>query len=193
MKLLGVFALTALLGACALSPQQVVLQPTLTYSGERVQSARPVIVSVVDGRDQAVLGTRGGVYGDTSVITLANDLSEALTRALNAGLAAQGYAVNTSNMDDAVRLKVTVEELRYTTPEKGVAAKATVKAGVKADAYFGDSHFEGRYGVSKEKSFVARPGMEDNAELINAAVTEALERMFADPKLRAFLQGSAGL
>ncbi len=69
--LFGLITVTSLtLVGCANSPQQLSPQPTLTTQLAPVGHGQQVVVRVVDGRRSPVLGTRGGLYPETSSITV---------------------------------------------------------------------------------------------------------------------------
>lgn len=58
------------LTGCAHSPQQLSPEPKLTTQLPAVGRGQPVVVRVVDGRPSPTLGTRGGLYPETSAITV---------------------------------------------------------------------------------------------------------------------------
>ena len=67
--LFGLITVTSLtLFGCAHSPQQLSPQPKLTTQLAPVGRGQPVVVRVVDGRPSPTLGTRGGMYPETSAI-----------------------------------------------------------------------------------------------------------------------------
>src|SRR4029077_12383458 len=86
--------LITLITACAQSPQRINVRPTLSVSGDAVGSGRALLVSASDERPSKVLGSLGGVYGNSATVTIGNNIEQALTGAANALLAAQGYVVN---------------------------------------------------------------------------------------------------
>jgi uncharacterized lipoprotein len=59
------------LAGCGLSPQQLSPQPQFKGAIVAVGQGQPVQVRVVDGRASPVLGTRGGLYPETSTISVA--------------------------------------------------------------------------------------------------------------------------
>ena len=69
--LLGLLAMASLtLAGCVHSPQQLSPQPVLNTQLAAVGRGQPVVVRVVDGRPSPVLGTRGGMYPETSAIVV---------------------------------------------------------------------------------------------------------------------------
>ena len=61
---------TLALSGCALSPQQLNPDPVFKGQPVAVGQGQPVVVKVVDGRQSTELGTRGGLYSETSAVTV---------------------------------------------------------------------------------------------------------------------------
>ena len=75
--LFGLITVASLsLVGCAHSPQQLNPQPKLTAQLTPVGQGQPVVVRVVDGRPSPSLGTRGGMYPETSTISVSVDALE---------------------------------------------------------------------------------------------------------------------
>ena len=67
---LWVAGLAVVLAGCAHSPQQLNVKPGVTPPLSQVARQQPVVVPVQDSRSSPVLGTRGGLYPDTSNLTI---------------------------------------------------------------------------------------------------------------------------
>lgn len=184
----AVFSVIGLLGACARSPQQLTVRPVLEISGEAWGNGQPVQVAARDARSSPVLGTLGGIYGDSSVITVGNDLQNALVRAANGLLASKGFVVNSPD-PNAVQLNIVIDELTYRdiTEDDKVGKAVKMTAALKAEASRGGETFSGRYQTASDFRGVTAPSMQQNEERLNDLLEKTLERMFDDPKLRDFL------
>lgn len=178
--------LLSLLAACAYSPQQITVRPALSVEGEAYGMGLPLEVLAEDARANPVLGTRGGVYDQTSTISIANDLNEAIVRSARSLLAAQGFQVNSRDPERAV-LRIVVDELTYDTGGEGVGHNVELLAVLRAEVVRGGESFSGRYQSRQQQRFVYAPSAERNEQLVNDVLGQTLERMFADPRLRAFL------
>jgi uncharacterized lipoprotein len=179
-----------LLTACAQSPQAIRVVPN--FSAPIAQDGRnsPVNVRVSDNRQNKVLGSRGGTYRDTSVITIANNLSLAVEKPLAKHMAAMGYDTDSLSVD-TLDLHVIFDSLVYNHPiEKEVGHDMEMLASVNVEARRGNEHYEGRYRVKRKQKFFNAPNESRNAELVNELVVEVLSSMFEDPKLVAFLRGN---
>ncbi|MET0378482.1 MAG: YajG family lipoprotein [Spongiibacteraceae bacterium] len=175
------------LAACAYSPQQLNVQPVLTIgSGESFGNGRPIAVSASDQRSNKVLGNLGGVYANSSTITIANDLDSALSRAANGLLATQGFVVNSAD-PSAVQLNIIVENITYATPAEGMGATVKLHSTLRAEGVKGGETFSGRYESDSERRMVSKPDAKENEKLVSDLLSNTLRRMFEDPRLREFL------
>jgi uncharacterized lipoprotein len=187
--LLGLIAVTSLtLTGCVLSPQQLSPQPTLSASLTVVGQGQPVVVRVADGRPSPLLGTRGGLYPETSNLSVssANLLPKLQTQA-EAAVRLLGFTP-TSSASNAPQLTVTLAELKYQSPKKGLyVTKATISATFRADVQNGTRRYSGRYGASLEQSFGMAPNQQTNTKLVSEVLSDALTRTFKDPTIGKLL------
>ncbi len=180
-------AASVFLVACAQSPQQITVAPVFGDAPVALASGQPVHVRVSDGRSDKVLGSRGGAYRDTALITLQNSLSLAVQPALKARLKALGFEVDSLN-PNTVDLHVVFESLVYNHPEQdGIGHDMDMLAVVKVEAERNNKRYHGRYQVKRKEKFFNAPSESHNAELVNQLVVDVLDSMFADTQLQAFL------
>lgn len=184
--LMATMTLLALAG-CALSPQQLTIQPVLPLDTDVWGRPVPLSVTAEDRREEPVLGSRGGVYGETSTLTIRNDLGMAIVRAANGYLATQRFQINATERD-ATRLRIVVEELSYSTPDSRIGQETRLVAVLRAEAERGDERLAGRYRSEAEYRTITRPNAEHNTRWVNQLLSDTLQRMFADPRLREFLR-----
>lgn len=183
-----ILAASVMLTACASSPQAIKLAPQFSAPTNRIVNASPVHVRVSDQRQNKVLGSRGGTYRETSVVTIGNDLSLAVEKPLATHMAAMGFDTD-SLRADTVDLHVVFDSLVYNHPkEDGVGYDMDMLAAVNVIATRGNEHYEGRYRVKRKQKFFNAPSESHNAELVNGLVVEVLNSMFDDPKLVGFLR-----
>ncbi|MDF1691889.1 MAG: YajG family lipoprotein [Zhongshania sp.] len=183
-----VLAASVWLTACASSPQAIKLAPQFAAPTSHNGNNSPVHVRVSDQRQNKVLGSRGGTYRDTSVVTIGNDLSLAVEKPLAAHMAAMGYDTDSLSANTA-DLHVIFESLVYNHPkEDGVGYDMDMLATVNVEVRRGNEHYEGRYRVKRKQKFFNAPSESHNAELVNGLVVEVLNSMFDDPKLVGFLR-----
>jgi uncharacterized lipoprotein len=186
VKNILVIMLSLLVVACAHSPQQVTIAPVLSMEGDAYGNNRPVSVSVDDRRESKTIGSRGGIYYETSVITIKNDLSQAVLAAAKGKLAVQGFDVNTTNTD-ATSLVVVIEDISFEPINTTIGNVIEVRVIFLAELNSGGEKFSSSYTSKSNRKTVMAPNEEDNSELLTGLVSKTMDRMFADPKLQAFL------
>ncbi|MFF7705940.1 YajG family lipoprotein [Pseudomonas sp. NPDC007930] len=183
--LFGLIAVSALtLAGCASSPQQLSPQPKLLEQLAPVGQGQPVQVRVVDGRPSPVLGTRGGLYPETSAVSVqGNDVVPKLQAQAEAAVRLLGYTPNASAMGAPV-LTLTLADLKYQSPKDSTyVTEANISATFRADVR-GPSHsYSGRYSASLNQRFGMAPNQETNTKLVSDVLSDALTRVFKDPTI----------
>lgn len=185
-----IFALIiAALSGCALSPQVIELHPKPTFSAQNIGNNQAVQISAFDHRGQNEFGTRGGVYGKTSLIRPAGEIPPVLIGAVQKGLQAQGF--NAYNPDaNGIALEVALKQLSYVPEQGSVVNSVEVKALIEATARnaAGDEYI-GRYMTGNNYEQPLTPSAERNELMLNEVLERALAKLLADPKLLSFLSG----
>ncbi|WP_296265676.1 MULTISPECIES: YajG family lipoprotein [unclassified Pseudomonas] len=187
--LFGLIAVAGLgLAGCAHSPQQLSPQPKITAALAPVGHGQPVVVRVVDGRPSPSLGTRGGMYPETSTISVSgNDVLPKLQAQAEAAVRLLGFtpSAGTSN---APKLTVTLAELKYQSPkDKMYVTEATIGATFRADVVNGGRNYSGRYGASLDQRFGMAPNQDTNNKLVGDVLSDALTRLFKDQTIGQML------
>jgi len=157
--LFGLITVTSLtLVGCAHSPQQLSPQPKITTQLAAVGHGQPVSVRVVDGRPSPTLGTRGGLYPETSAITVTGaDVLPKLQAQAEAAVRLLGFTPS-GNSPGAPQLTITLAELKYQSPKEGLyVTEATIGATFKSDVSAGNRRYSGRYGSRFSRSRPWRP------------------------------------
>jgi uncharacterized lipoprotein len=180
--LFGLIAVTTLtLAGCANSPQQLSPQPRLTTQLAAIGHGQPVMVRVVDGRPSPTLGTRGGLYPETSAVTVnANDIVPKLQAQAEAAVRLLGFTPSSSGPE----LTVTLADLKYQSPKEGMyVTEATISANFRADVRNSGGSYSGRYSASLNQRFGMAPNQETNTKLVGDVLSDALTRLFQDPAI----------
>jgi uncharacterized lipoprotein len=181
--LFGLLAVASLsLVGCAHSPQQLSPQPKLNAQLAPVGHGQPVVVKVVDGRASQSLGTRGGMYPETSTISVnGNDIVPKLQAQAEAAVRLLGFTPSAS-ASNAPQLTVTLAELKYQSPKEGMyVTEATIGATFRSDVQNANRRYSGRYGASLDQRFGMAPNQETNTKLVSDVLSDALTRLFKDP------------
>ncbi len=187
--LFGLITVTSLtLVGCAHSPQQLSPQPKLTTQLAPVGRGQPVVVRVVDGRPSPTLGTRGGMYPETSAISVSGaDVIPKLQAQAEAAVRLLGYTP-TSSASNAPTLTVTLAELKYQSPKDTMyVTEATIGATFRSDVRNAGRTYSGRYAASLDQRFGMAPNQETNTKLVSDVLSDALTRVFKDPSVGRLL------
>ena len=184
--LLAAFGLT--LVGCAHSPQNLQPQPKLLAPLTAVGQGQPVVVRVVDGRQSPVLGTRGGLYPETSAISVeGKDVLPRLQAEAEAAVRLLGFTPS-PNAYNAPQLTITLADLKYQSPKEGAyVTEANISASIRADVQNSSRRYSGRYGASLNQRFGMAPNQETNTKLVSDVLSDALTRTFKDPTIGQLL------
>lgn len=183
--LFGLITVLALgLAGCAHSPQQLDPVPKLKDSISPVGQGQPVAVRVVDGRPSATLGTRGGLYPETSAVSVpAASLMPKLQAEAEAAVRLLGFTPS-PNAYNAPQLTLTLAELKYQSPKEGLyVTEATIGATFRIEVQNGGRRYTGRYGASLNQRFGMAPNEQTNTKLVSDVLSDALTRVFKDQNI----------
>ena len=187
--LFGLIAAASLsLVGCAHSPQQLTVQPVVTEQLTPVGQGQPVVVKVVDGRSSPVLGTRGGLYPETSTISVSSQaLLPRLQGQAEAAVRLLGFTP-TPNAYNAPQLTLTVTDMKYVSPKDGsYVTEANISASIRADVQNSVRRYSGRYAASLDQRFGMAPNQDTNSKLVSDVLSDALTRVFKDPAIGQLL------
>ncbi len=149
---------------------------------------QPVVVRVVDGRSSPVLGTRGGLYPETSAVSVpsANVIPKLQTQA-EAAVRLLGFTPS-PNAYNAPQLTLTLAELKYQSPKEGLyVTEATIGATFRVEAVNGGRRYNGRYGATLNQRFGMSPNEQTNTKLVSDVLSDALSRVFRDQSIGELL------
>ncbi|QDH63398.1 MULTISPECIES: YajG family lipoprotein [Pseudomonas] len=187
--LFGLITVTSLtLVGCANSPQQLTPEPKITTQLAPVGHGQPVSVRVVDGRPSPTLGSRGGLYPETALVSVnAQDVLPKLQAQAEAAVRLLGFTPS-PNSPGAPQLTITLAELKYQSPKDGLyVTEASIGATFKSDVTAGTRRYSGRYGASLNQRFGMSPNQETNTRLVSDVLSDALTRLFKDPSIGSLL------
>lgn len=180
--------IVSLLAACGLSPQQVPIAPVLETPVRNLGRGRDIAVQVTDARARKEIGTRGGIYGDTAVLTPAGDLAIAIRDALALALRNEGFRVVGAEGQFPLGIRVSVDDLSY-APVQGTVIKQ-VQTGIDFRVTLQDAlrSISTKITFSSTQDVIGTPSPEDNERLINRTISKGLARMLNDHEVVEFLR-----
>ena len=182
-------ALTAALVGCAHSPQQLTVQPQINKPLNPVAQQQPVAVQVQDTRQSKILGTRGGIYPDSSNITISDSTLPAVRQQVENALRQLGFNVVPQGTPNANSLTLNLSDLSYQSPKSSVyVTQADISATFVAEARNMNKNYQGRYSSSLQQRFGYAPNEQTNTQLVTDVMSDALTRVFQDPAIIQILQ-----
>lgn len=189
LSMLLVASLALVLVGCAHSPQQLSVQPQVQVPLNPVARQQPVMVVVRDTRDSKILGTRGGIYPDSSSITVSEQTLPKVRQQVEESLRKLGFNVVPEGTPNANNLTVSLAELKYQTPSASTyVTEANIAATFVAEAQAANNRYQGRYGASAQHRFGYAPNQATNTRLVTEVMSDALTRVFKDPEILRVLQ-----
>ena len=173
----------ALLSACALQPQVLPITPQLDVSGATQRGdGRTIALDAIDGRADNVVGYRDP--DDTSsAITTAPETMRVIKREVESAYGQLGFRVVPQGEEADITLEVRLTELGYRRQQGTVVNNIRTGATIEATSVMRGKTVTGTYRDGQGKEMVLKPNLEDNANLMNKHLSEALARLVADPRL----------
>jgi len=180
----------SLLAGCALSPQTVSINPQIDLAEINQQGDKQNLsLQIADDRGTRIVGTRGGVYPETSEISTGEDIKTPIRNVLTKALRDMGYNVVGESEQSSATFKVIVDSLSYKTESENVMKAIETAASIRVVAIKGNREYTGRYRGKRTTEVLKAPNEERNAEMINAALSHVLQRLLDDSELHQFLRG----
>jgi uncharacterized lipoprotein len=176
------------LSGCALSPQIVQLQPSLAIDETNIGQGRTIALDAVDRRAGKTVGTRGGVYRDSAVISTGEDVAATLRRSMADALGAQGFRVLEPGATADLSMTVGLEELSYKAYGEPVVRTLEIAAKVSNAVARGDQRYTANAGITDTRNVLRAPAPEDNEAYINDTMAKALEKLLNDPRYLEFVK-----
>ena len=91
--------------------------------------------------------------------------------------------------DSAPALRVEIARLDYTVREEKLTRTITTVAGLNAVYSKGNRTYTNSYTVTRNTEVLTAPGAVKNAELVNATLTAAFQRLLGDRQLFGLING----
>ncbi len=186
-KISWLFATFVLLAGCAVSPQAVKLNPSVSVDRMNLGQGRSIHIRVIDKRPVKALGSRGGIYADTALLTIAGGPEEPIRQELAGVFTAYGFnVIDAVNAD--VTLTVEIEALGYQILGEKFPKVLKNTILLRAICEKADATFTSKYAANKEQEILITPTASQNERTINALVSRALNALIRDERLLKFLQ-----
>ena len=178
-----VILLAAVTQGCALKPQKLHLDPDVAYNGEPTTSDTLIGFSFSDDRPTQLLGEVGDPNKQMVPVTLDENFIPLLTEKLTAGLEKRGFKAVPESDAMTRSLKVSIDSLVLNSVKTPVTFQTELKAEVTAAAVNGNERYQRVYYVRTYQETAGPPYEKHSNQLVNQAVSQALNEVLKDNKL----------
>jgi uncharacterized lipoprotein YajG len=185
--LLLLCALTAAsMTGCAYIRQKATLRLDPHIAPSTIGNGIPVAVRVVDLRRSNVIGHRG-VDSENARITTDQNVTALFLDKIVEGLRAKGFVAAPFDGQSGRLLTVEIRRIEYSNDMDFWKGVFTTDAELTASTFKDGVKFEQLYAGRRKETSVEAPGAATNERLINGAISDALQRLFADERLMRYL------
>ena len=173
---------------CGLSPQYLTPEPRFSGQLVAVGQGQPVVVRVSDARSNPVIGTRGGLYAQSSAITVnSKAFLPRLQAETDAAVRMLGFTPMQQGAGEA-QLNLKLVELSYkATDGNGVIKEAQLSAVYALEVQNGTRRYNGRYAANLTQGYAKAPNELTNTKFVSKVLSEGLQRVFNDPAIGQLL------
>lgn len=178
-----------LLVGCAQSPHYLQVNPQVSENLPQAGSGQSVTVTVVDGRESSVLGTRSGAAMSSDTISVeAYSVIPKLQAQAEAALARMGFTPTTQAATGRPSLTLTLVQLSYAqADDRPLLEKANLLARLQAKVTNDRQTYTGTYTAKREQQYAVKPSRDSNTRMVNDLLSRALNRAFNDPEVGSLL------
>jgi len=180
---LRVTLLGTITAGCVFTPQAIMLKPEVQVAPSVVGAGRTFLLTVVDERPKATLGTRG-VRGMGAEITLQGDPQAVVQTSIGDGLRQQGFVPTADRQADGRELRVEIRTIDYGVTAGLFGGNLRTEAALKAVCVLGPLRpYERLYRGEVQETVVFEQGEDANVRYVNMALSKALSNLLSDPRL----------
>jgi uncharacterized lipoprotein YajG len=181
-----VFFVAWFVAGCAWVHQDATLALNPQIAPSKIGAGRTIAVRVNDRRTSDIIGYRG-LDSQNAAITTTQDIAALFEAKIIEGLGAKGFKAVAFTDQPAGVLNVEVMEIKYTTGLEVLKGSMQARALLRVSTRKNGSDFAQNYHGSREEIIFEAPKAGRNEQLINGAISDAVQRMFEDRRLMFLL------
>jgi uncharacterized lipoprotein YajG len=182
----GLVFLAWFVGGCAWVHQNATLRLNPQIAPSEIGAGRTVAVRVNDRRASDVIGYRG-LDSENAAITTTQNIAALFEAKIIEGLGMKGFKAVAFTDQSAGVLNVEVMEIKYTTDLDVLKGSMQARAVLRVSTRKNGSTFAQNYYGRREGKIFEAPKASRNEQLINGAISDAVQRMFEDRRLMFLL------
>lgn len=187
MALTAGLALFAMVQGCALQTQSLRLDPEIKVKSSQIGEDKIIGLGVSDVRPVKKLGEIGDPDREMVDVLVEEDPAPAVYDRVKGGLEQLGFRVVPYSEAMTRTLQIEIRTLELQSVKTPFTFETELQAVVGSRADNGNAYHERQFNVRTRKEGAAPPFKKDSTILVNTAVSQALEDMFADAELMTLL------
>jgi uncharacterized lipoprotein YajG len=179
-------SLALLVEGCAWVHQTATLKLDPQIAPSAVGQGTTIAVRVLDKRKTRIIGYRG-VDSKNASITTDQDVPALFQQNIMQGLARKGFNAVAYGESAPHRLTVEIRQIEYTTDMEFWKGIVQVQATLRALSTKDGTFFDRTYLGARRDTVLEAPSAKTNEQLINGAISDAVQYLLEDERLVLFL------
>jgi uncharacterized lipoprotein YajG len=181
--LLTAIGLVVVAQGCTLQNQNLRIDPVIKVAKSDIGAGKIVGLGVTDVRTNKKLGEVGDPDREMFDVVVEEDPSPAIYDRVKGGLEALGFTVVPTSEAMRRTLNVELRSLELSSVKTPFTFETELRASIGSRATNDTAFHERQFNVRTRKDGAAPPFERDSTALVNTAISQALEDMFADEEL----------
>lgn len=181
--LLAAIGLMVFAQGCTMQNQNLRIDPAVKVAKSDIGAGKTVGLGVADVRSDKKLGEVGDPDREMFDVSVEDDPSPAIYDRVKGGLEALGFTVVPTSEATQRTLNVEVRSLELSSIKTPFTFETELQAVVGSRATNDTAYHEREFNVRTRKDGAVPPFKRDSTALVNTAVSQALEDMFADEEM----------
>lgn len=180
-------ALLMITQGCSLKTQYLRIDPPVKVKEATIGNGKIIGLRVTDARTDKKIGEVGDPDRKMVEVRVDEDPSPAIYARVKQALTKQGFSVQPYSDAMTSTLEISVRNLALTSEKQPLTFETELQAAVAAHVANGSEYYDRQFNVRTRRDSAAPPYQKDSTQLVNTAVSQALEDLLADQDLLAML------
>lgn len=172
---------------CSLKPQSLRIDPEVKVKETRIGDGKLVGLRVSDARPEKRLGEVGDPDRKMVEVSVDQDPGPAVYERVKQALTKMGFSVEPYGESMDRTLDIKIRKLELQSVKKPLTFDTELRAEVAAHATNSAAFYDRQFNVRTRKDGAAPPYEGDSTQLVNTAMSQALEDLLADEQLLSML------
>jgi uncharacterized lipoprotein YajG len=172
---------------CTLKPQYLHIDPEAKVTQKTIGAGNQIGLRVSDERGDKKLGEVGDPDRKMVPVTVEEDFALAIYERVKQALTMLGFSVEPYSDTMDRTLDIGVRKLALSSVKKPLTFDTELRAEVGARAVNSTGNYERQFNVRTRMESAAPPYQTESAQLVNTALSQALEDLLSDEQLLALL------